>query len=163
MLRKSLSSGVALVATMSAAAVLLVGLSGCGLVTNAALQQEAAACKAQGGTPTQQADCVNRVESQIVGRAPDLVNLHMAARRALAEKIERHEISEAEAEFEFAKLGVDIEQIHAGRTQTNLQTSADLMNASAALARAGAPQTLGSPVINTNCTGGSGYWNCQSH
>jgi hypothetical protein len=43
--------------------------------------------------------------------APDLVNMHMAARRLLAEKVERHEISEAEALFEFAKLTVDLEQI----------------------------------------------------
>ena len=78
----------------------------------------------------------------------------MAARSALAEKVERHEISEAEANHE---------QIQAGRTQANLQTSAELMNASAAMFRASAPQTLGSPVINTNCTGGGGYWNCQSH
>jgi hypothetical protein len=158
-----LSSGVALAATMSAAAVLMVGLSGCGLATNAAVEQGAAACQAQGGTPTQRADCMNRVETLIIGRAPALVNMHMAARRALAEKIERHEISEAEANFEFAKLTVDLEQIQAGRTQANLQTSAELMNASAAMFRASAPQTLGSPVINTNCTGGGGYWNCQSH
>ena len=133
------------------------------MATNAAVEQGAAACQAQGGTLTQRADCMNRVETLIVGRAPDLVNMHMAARRLLAEKVERHEISEAEALFEFAKLTVDLEQIGAGRTQTNLQTSAALLNASAAMFRAGAPQTLGSPVINTNCTGGGGYWNCQSH
>ena len=148
---------------MSAAAVLIVGLSGCGLVTNAAVEQGAAACKAQGGTPTQRADCMNRVETMIVGRAPDLVNMHMAARRALAEKVERHEISEAEAFLEFAKLEIELDQIQADRTEANLQTTAQLLNASAALFNAGAPRTLGSPVINTNCTGGGGYWNCQSH
>jgi hypothetical protein len=88
---------------MSAAAVLLVGLSGCGLATNAAMEQGVAACKAQGGTPTQRADCMNRVETLIVGRAPDLVNMHMAARSALAEKVERHEISEAEAQRLFCQ------------------------------------------------------------
>lgn len=152
-----------------AGTVLLAGLTGCGAVNQQAINTGIQACYAQTpkvvGNYVRLADCLNQVEgTTIYGLSPTLVGLHMAARRAIAEKVDNRQISPADAELEFAKLGVEIEDAIDARSAARQAAITNSLNAAAnAFSNIKGPQLLASPVINTNCWGGGGYWNCTTH
>lgn len=96
---------------LAAVAVIALALSGC---VSARMQQvgeevdaEKAICRAQNFTKkVQLSQCLNNAEQRFAGvyPYPDLLQLRAATRLALSERQDRGEITQAQAELEFAQV-----------------------------------------------------------
>lgn len=104
---------------------LAAALTGCVSARQAEVRQKVEAgrveCSAQNfKTKTELARCINEAERLIgtVYHHPDLLNLRMASRLAIAERQDRGELTQAQADLEFAKLGAEITSQEQGRNNS---------------------------------------------
>jgi hypothetical protein len=88
----------------------------------------------------------------------------MAARTAISEKVDNHQMTPAEAEYAFAQVGTQVESAAQDRQrekaqafQQGLAATAATINAYAEMSR---PDTLGPTIIQTPAPTGSIY--CRS-
>jgi hypothetical protein len=111
------------------------------------------ACRAQTfRTKVENARCINDAERKMGAIYPnqDLLNYRLAARIAISEKVDRKQISEAEAELEFARISADIGSQEATRSTGRRIANAQAEAASAAseIAR---PKTCNTYMGTTTC------------
>lgn len=97
-------------------------LSGCAMALQKQVFDEVAAAKAACAAGTfpnhvAKARCHNDAEHKLarIYDKPDLLNLRLATRLALAERIDKGQISESQAELEFAQVGAQIGSQEAAR------------------------------------------------
>lgn len=135
-----------------------VGLSGC---IAAQQRQEVmkeveaakAECRAQTfKTRVANARCINDAEAKLsaIYPNPDLLNLRLAARLAISEKIDRKQITEAEGELEFARISAEIGSQESSR-MTSRQIAAAQMQAASAAAEIARPKTCNTYMGTTTC------------
>lgn len=96
-------------------AAVALAVSGCGLARQKQVQADVEAAKTVCRSTTfpnrvENAKCINAAEQKLaaVYDKPDLLQLRLAARLAIAEKQDRKEMSDAEGELEFAKINAQI-------------------------------------------------------
>ncbi len=139
-------------------APILLALAGCGATArNSHLTQLAQsvvaakeACKAEKfATQVQRAECMNRAEQPMSGvaMAPDLFAVRTSTRIALAEKVDKKQITEAEADAQFAL--VNSQTIGAQQSRANSAAIAAAQT-SAAIA-ASSPVTCNRIGNTTTC------------
>lgn len=118
-----------------------------------AVEAAKASCRAQTfKTRVENAQCINDAERRFasVYPNPDLLNLRLASRMAIAERQDRGLLSPAEAELEFAKISAEI-----GTQETSRQTGRQIANAQSQAAAAASeiarPKTCYTYMGTTTC------------
>ena len=118
---------------MKLAAVVAIGLlaSGCAMALQRQVSDEVNAAKAACAARTfrnhvEKARCYNAAEQTIAAYydKPDLLQLRLAARLAISERIDRGQITEAQGELEFAQIGMQIGSQEATRNSTAAMAAA---------------------------------------
>lgn len=133
------------------AAPVLLAIAGCQATRNAEIANSVTAGRAdcagrQFSTMVAWAECANAAELPLRGTAvaPDLFDLRAAARLALAEKVDRKQITMAEAKLQFAGINSQVVGAQQGRN-----TSASIAASQARAAAAADSGTICSKVGNS--------------
>lgn len=154
---------------MRAVLAVLVGLSvsGCGAAMVSAargqMEKDTAACEARPrSTQMALAQCVNAAEHKAYIASGisdgDLVAVRLAARLAIAEKVDRGQMTKAEADLEFAKTNVGLVSAGEMRQQSSRQATAE------ALAAFGPSVGQSRQRSETRCTAGlGGDFSCTTY
>ena len=98
----------------------------------------------------QLANCLNQIEAHLTSSGNrDLIQLHMAARTAISEKVDNHQMTPAEAEYAFAQIGAQVESTAQDRQLARGQAFAATAATISACAEMSRPYTLSPTIIQT--------------